>query len=410
MIYTRTIRDPSWGIKLSGKEGDHTIGAYVLRDSITNFIFPGSQSSGSTSWKESNISSVLRYKLDLGRNYTVGMIATDREGKDYFNRVYGFDLDFRLTPTHQVQLLVMGSSTKYPDEVANDNNQPSGTFHDRLISFEYDHYTRTWGWWADFEDAGPEFRADLGYYPRVGYRNVEGGLLYNWNPRPGSWWSELRAGSEFNYFEDYDGNLLNKTASLWFRYGGPMQSSVYIRGWLSRQGYNQRQFDLTVFSIEGGFWPASSLQLYVVTVFGDQIDYANTMAGKRIRLSPFLNYDIGKHLRLSLSHTFERMTVQDERLYTANISQGTAVYQFNVRTFFRAVIQYVDYNYNSSNYTFDIDPEYKQFFTQLLFSYKINARTVLFLGYSDNYFGSQDYRLTQSDRTFFIKLGYAWVI
>jgi hypothetical protein len=410
MIYTRTIRDPFWGIKLTGKEGDHTIGAYSLRDGVTNFIFPGSQGSDSTSWDESNISSVFRYKLDLGRRYTVGLIATDREGKDYFNRVYGFDLDFRLTPANQIQLLIMGSSTKYPDDVASDNDQPSGTFNDRLISFEYDHYTRTWGWWADYEDAGPEFRADLGYFPRVGYRNVEGGVLYNWNPSPDSWWSSFRAGSEFNYFEDYNGELLNKTASLWFQYGGPMQSSLYIRGWLSRQGYNLKQFDLIVFSVEGGFWPASNLQLYISTVFGDQIDYANTRSGKRMRISPFLNYDFGKHLRFSLNHTYERMTVLNARLYTANISQGTAVYQFNVRTFFRAVLQYVDYDYNSSNYTFEIDPEYKQFFTQLLFSYKINARTVLFLGYSDNYFGSLDYRLTQSDRTFFVKLGYAWVI
>ena len=40
---------------------------------------------------------------------------------------------------------------------------------------------------------------------------------------------------------------------------------------------------------------------------------------------------------------------------------------------------------------------------------KINPRIVLFLGYSDNYFGDQDFGLTQVDRTFFVKLGYAWV-
>ncbi|MDH5468829.1 MAG: hypothetical protein OEY25_15560, partial [Candidatus Aminicenantes bacterium] len=78
--------------------------------------------------------------------------------------------------------------------------------------------------------------------------------------------------------------------------------------------------------------------------------------------------------------------------------------------FFRAIIQYVDYDYNASNYTFEKDPKFKRFFTQLLFSYKINPRTLLFLGYSDNYFGGQEYGLTQSDRTFFIKLGYAWVL
>ena len=186
IIYTRTLRDPSWGLKLTGKEGANTIGAYVVRDEITNLIIPGSQGSNQTSLDKANTSSVLRYKRDFGSRYTVGFLATDRERKDYFNRVFGVDLDFRLTPTNQIQLLVLGSSTKYPDEVMESFNQSSGTLSDRLVSFEYDHYTRTWGWWADYEDAGSKFRADLGYYPRVGYRNVEGGLLYTWNPTSGS--------------------------------------------------------------------------------------------------------------------------------------------------------------------------------------------------------------------------------
>jgi len=410
VIYTRMIRDPRWGFKLTGKEGTHTIGAYAVRDEITNLVFPGSQGSSSDSLDQANTSSVFRYKKDFGRRYTVGLLATDREGEDYYNRVYGFDLDFRFTRTNQIQLLVLGSKTRYPAEVASNNNQPGGSFSDHLVSFEYDHYTRTWGWWTDYEQAGPEFRADLGYYPRVGYRNAEGGLRYRWNAPAGSWWSLFMVGSEVNYFEDWDGNLLNRGASLWFAYNGTMQSSFFFQGARIREGYNNRLFDQTYFAIEGGFWPDSNLMLLLSTIFGDQIDYENTRLGKRFRLSPYVTYNLGKHLRISLSHTFERMSVQDARLYTANITQSTAVYQFNVRTFFRAIIQYVDYDYNVGNYTFEKDPKFKRFFTQLLFSYKINPRTLLFLGYSDNYFGAQDYGLTQADRTFFIKLGYAWVL
>jgi len=35
---------------------------------------------------------------------------------------------------------------------------------------------------------------------------------------------------------------------------------------------------------------------------------------------------------------------------------------------------------------------------------------VLFVGYSDNYRGNQDFGITQTDRTFFVKLGYAWIL
>ncbi len=410
IIYTRTMRDPSWGLKLTGKEGANTIGAYVLRDEITNLIFPGSQGSRSTSLDIANHSSVLRYKRDFGSRYTAGLLATDREAKNYFNRVFGFDLDFRFTPTNQIQLLVLGSSTRYPDNVTNNFDQPPGNLSDQLISFEYDHYTRTWGWWADYEEADSNFRADLGYYPRVGYRNVEGGLFRTWIAKPGSWWSQFRVGSELNYFEESDGKLLNKRASLWFSYSGTMQSYLNTTGRKTREAYNYREFDLTYFQIEAGFWPTSNLQLSAYTIFGDQIDYANTRLGNRFRINPWLSYNLGKHLRLSFDHNYEQMIVHDARLYTANLSQLTAVYQFNVRTFFRTILQYVDYDYNPDNYTFNIASADRRFFTQLLFSYKFNPRTVLFLGYSDNYNGSQDFGLTQSNRTFFIKLGYAWVL
>ena len=410
IIYTRTLREPEWGLKLTGKEGAHTIGAYVIRDEVTNLIFPGSQGSSSTSLDRTNTSSVLRYKHDFGSRYTAGLLATDREIDDYFNRVYGFDLDFRFTPTNQIQLLVLGSNTQYPENMQDDYDQPSGTLNDRLISFEYDHYTRTWGWWADYEDAGSDFRADLGYFPRVGYRNAEGGLMYTWNAEAGSWWALCRLGSEFNYFEEQDGKPLNRNASLWFSYNGTMQSSLYVRGSRTRETYNGREFDLTYFLISPGFWPASNLELNAYALLGDQIDYANTRLGKRFRINPWLTYNLGNHIRLNLDHTYERMSVQGVRLYTANISQMTAVYQFNVRAFFRAILQYVDYDYNPGNYTFEIDPQDRRFFAQLLFSYKLNPRTVLFLGYTDNYRGAQEYRMTQSDRTFFIKLGYAWVL
>jgi hypothetical protein len=49
-------------------------------------------------------------------------------------------------------------------------------------------------------------------------------------------------------------------------------------------------------------------------------------------------------------------------------------------------------------------------FTQLLFSYKLNPQTVLFLGYSDNRLGTQELDLSQRDRSFFFKVGYALVL
>jgi hypothetical protein len=61
-------------------------------------------------------------------------------------------------------------------------------------------------------------------------------------------------------------------------------------------------------------------------------------------------------------------------------------------------------------YGFPVDSRSRSLFTQFLFSYKLNAQTVLFIGYSDDSLGSRDVELARADRTFFLKVGYALVL
>jgi hypothetical protein len=409
-VYTRTMRDPSYGLKLTGKEFGNTLGGYVVRDDLTNLIFPGSQSSRSSSLNSESTASVFRYKRDISNRYTLGALFTDREGQDYFNRMYGFDGNLLLTRTDQLQVQYLQSSTRYPMTTAEEYDQRTGPFGDNFIALEYDHETRNIGWWLDYERAGSDFRADLGFIPRVGYSNVEGGVNYEWTAKPGAWWSSMKIGNELNYYEDMNGNPFDRKTSLWFEYYGNMQSSLYTKVTRSRERFLDREFGLTSYWLQGGFWPAGNIELYFWGGFGDRVDYANVRPGRRILLNPYVEYRPGKHLRLSLDQAYERMNVDGGTLYTANISQLTVIYQLSVRTFLRSIIQYVDYRYNTGLYTFDIDHLYSHVFTQHLFSYKINPQTVLFLGYTDNAFGNSSYDLTRSDRTFFAKVGYAGLL
>jgi hypothetical protein len=56
-----------------------------------------------------------------------------------------------------------------------------------------------------------------------------------------------------------------------------------------------------------------------------------------------------------------------------------------------------------------VEPESERLFSQLLFSYKLNPQTVFFLGYSDISLANQRLDLTRANRTFFLKIGYAWL-
>ena len=410
VLHTRTMRDPAWGIKLTGKEGANTLGAYLVEDELTNLIFPGNQSSRSTSLSSNSTAAVLRYKRDFGARYTVGALATDREGTDYHNRVFGMDSVLRISDVDQFTFQALGSSTKYPTSVAAEFGQPLDAFNDFAFSFEYDHVTRSFGWWADYEEIGPNFRADLGYMPQVGYRNVEGGLNYTWIAQEDTWWNNVSIGNQLNYFDDREGNLLRGNAEVWFRFNGTMQSYAYAEFSRSRAAYNGEEFDLSVFNFSARAVPTATITTSFVFAFGDVIDYSNTRLGGGIHIVPSIDVNLGRRLKLSMSHIYERIESNEQHLYTANVSQLTSYYHFNTRMFFRAILQYVDYGYNVNNYILPREPEFRQLFSQLLFSYKLNPRTVLFLGYSDNYYGNQEFSLSQNDRTFFIKLGYAWVL
>ncbi|MEO8034951.1 MAG: hypothetical protein ABI837_11020, partial [Acidobacteriota bacterium] len=125
---------------------------------------------------------------------------------------------------------------------------------------------------------------------------------------------------------------------------------------------------------------------------------------------PGVRWNAGKHLRLQLDDSYERFDVDEGRLFTANLTQLRATYQFNNRTFVRWIGQHLDVKRNPNLYTFNVDSRNQHFFDQLLFSYKINPLTVLFLGYSDNYLGDAQTNLTQQNRTLFMKVGYAWQV
>jgi len=119
-LYTRSVADPAWGVKISGKGGKNTIGFFSAQDQLTNLIFPGSQGSNSGFLDQRSFSNVLRYRRDIVGGSTLGVLMTDREGDDYHNRLAGLDGLLRLNKSDVVTFQFLGSQTAYPDSLAED--------------------------------------------------------------------------------------------------------------------------------------------------------------------------------------------------------------------------------------------------------------------------------------------------
>ena len=158
------------------------------------------------------------------------------------------------------------------------------------------------------------------------------------------------------------------------------------------------------------FQPGGAARLALLGRFSDAIDYANNQPADEQLLNPQLELKLGRHVNANLDHRFQKLDVEGGTLFEANLSQLRLVYNFSTRMFVRGIFQWLDVSRDPDLYGAPVESETETLFTQLLFSYTVNARTVLFLGYSDNQLGLEDVAMTRTDRTVFFKVGYAWIL
>ncbi|MCP4213311.1 MAG: hypothetical protein GY765_01585, partial [bacterium] len=191
-------------------------------------------------------------------------------------------------------------------------------------------------------------------------------------------------------------------------YRGSLQSYLEPYFIFRREYYAGQYFDVNRFHWYFACTPTTGVRISKSGKIGTTVDYSNFRKGKIFRTRTIGSVGIGKHLTLNLNHLYEKLNYEGSKVYAANILQGQLIYNFNVRMFIRAILQYTDIDRNPEAYLYPRN-DYKTFFSQFLFSYKLNPQTVLFLGYSDNQYGNRNIDLTRTNRTFFLKIGYAFL-
>jgi hypothetical protein len=408
-IYSRNIADPAWGVKLTGKSGKNAMGAIVTQDRRTNFLIPSSQSSQLETTDDENISTVLRYRRDLFGATTGGVFYTGREGDGYHNRLLGGDILFRWKGTEAFRIELMGSQTQYPNEIVGRTGQRGDEFTGHGIRSVYQHTSRNWMYYFLYRDVAEGFRADLGFVPRANFR--EGGFAVErgWYPNH-SGWTQVRVGTENGEIQDQDGAHLERRINVYAWAQGPKQSFFRVQLQPGDLFYRSDVFDTDRVTLFGEMLVHPDVFVSSEVIVGNEVDFANVRQGEQVRFSPSVRWNAGRHLRLQMSHSYQSLDVDAGHLFTANLTEARATYQFNNRTFVRWIGQHLDVEREAANYTFPTDARSKDFFNQLLFSYKINPLTVLFVGYSDTFYGDQSVDLTQASRTLFMKIGYAWQV
>jgi len=410
LVHTRSIADPDSAVKLTAKQGRGTWGIFSADDAITNILVPGPEGSTSGSFGSSTLSSVGRYRYDFGANSTIGGMVTDRRGDGYANTVISADTVYRFTSADMVKASFALAATEYNDEMVTALGVDEDPLQDSAIALEYNHGVRNWWVNSRYEDFGKGFRSDLGFRPRVGYQSLRVSGARVWWGEKGDFFRRSAWGGAAFRSKQQSGDLLDQGVQSWFNFQGPRQSFVSVVGTISTRGFSGQEFDLWNAGASFNMQATADISLGLSAEIGDSIDFTNVQPAEETQLRPFIRYHLGRHLNLQYTHIFSALDVEGGRLFRVHAPELRVVHQFDTRTFIRAIFQYTDIWRDPSLYTATtVDERTRTLLTQLLFSYKVNPQTALYAGYTDNQLGNDEFDLTRTDRTFFLKLGYAWV-
>jgi hypothetical protein len=274
------------------------------------------------------------------------------------------------------------------------------------------HRTRTWDLFAEYEDLAEGFRADDGFVPQVGYR--EGSTEAGYAFYPSGLLSFARPYVFATYSVARDGSLLNQRV-------GP---GVFVLGKRNLQGFVGVNIDRVLtgdkvlprrqlpFNLQ--FDPSRRFPRLVLAGFlGEDVDLANVRVGSGGELTATATLRPSDHLDTQLHGAFSWLDVDDvsgakARLFTARILRVRAIYNFSARMFLRLIGQYVTEERDPSLYLEPVAAHSSFFSGSLLFSYRLNWQTALFLGYGDDRERSPADSLERTGRQLFLKVSYAF--
>jgi len=409
-VFTRTVADPDLAAKITGKRGNHTYGAFVSEDVITNLIFPGAFGSDSTSLEEGNTAFVGRYSLGFGESSSVGALLTTRTGDGYHNYLGGFDLSWRINDSHSIRAQYLETETLYPDDLAIEYEQPLGEFSGSGEFLMYEYESRNWNAHAIHYGLDRGFRADSGFEPQVDATLQGVGGRYVWFGEEDDWWTRVRLRGNAGETRDDDGQILEREVEAYLGVGGSMQSWTQIGFEREEQLWDGVVYKGGKIKLYTSVKPVGGLQLGLFADYGDQIDFANSRQGDQLRLEPFVDWNVNRHLLMKLQATIlDFDTKGGEKIFDASVFDLRLTWQFNRRSFLRLTTQYQDVRRNQDVYFDEVDSRTRNMGRELLFSYKLNPQTVFFLGYSDKHFEDDELNaLEETGRTWFMKIGYAW--
>src|SRR5437879_3414291 len=185
-VHTRTIIDPDYAVKLTGKVDRNTFGLLLASDNGPGNFSPEDRLTADPRFVDKNAAiGILRLKHDIGKKDSfIGFLATYRRFVDQYNELAGFDSRLRVNKqtTFSVQALVTRTRHPffYPEEGGTFDRAENGF----IYAYDYNKDGRHFGY--DYSAVGRTlyYSADVGFNRRPNTNNHNLFVRYNSEPKP----------------------------------------------------------------------------------------------------------------------------------------------------------------------------------------------------------------------------------
>ncbi|MDO9317904.1 MAG: DUF5916 domain-containing protein [Gammaproteobacteria bacterium] len=383
LLFTRRIVDPEGGVRLTGRAGQWGFGTILMNDEA-----PGLNRADTDPLKgeKANIG-VFRAYRDLQGQDRVGMLFTDRELADGYNRVLSVDGKFRFNENWVTNLEFIDSDTEATFGGAELNGMQRNVRIDRVGRGFNTHF--------HIVDTDADFRAQLGFQNRFFKSDISGihwrsdYQIYPENSNLNNW----APGMMFVYQDDKDGTKVYSEVSPSINWAyatsritlGAQDITEVLRpidfaGLVRPQGYSYdnvsaryRNTALSSLTFDLSFRTGTALNL--VPKRGTLPFVADTQ-----RLDVSLLWRPIERLRVDNSFVTSELDSNRGKVFSNEIFRSSWNYQFTREMSLRFITQYEKTDAGPN--TRLIDDENLNF--DILLRYVINPWSALYVGYNTN--------------------------
>ncbi len=399
-VHTRRIIDPDWAAKLSGTTGKMAFNVLAANDKA-----PGLAREGEVNPHENEnaVWGIARARYSLGSDNSLGILYSGRYFAGGKNNVLGADFQYRFFKNVRLKVSYLYSNTREPDqeEVQNGNG----------LNAMLEYSTRGISTFAAYECYSQDFLMYSAFQNRTG---VGRGILYvgpnlYLNTQKIKWIQKITPHIQYSRLYDFGTRMFDTN---WL---AGLDTYFIPGGFLKLEFRQEKEAWLGQLFNQDYFFASGRVQLFKWLFmqasyrYGDQVYYHPQepclSTGNTLTLGMILQPGVRLSLDFQFWHSALYRESDRQKLYSVDIINLLAAYQFNKYFFVRAAVRYDNYQ--------------EKLLTDFLASFTLIPGTVIHLGYGSLYekkawennqwVPGQDSFLNMKNGLFF-KVSYLWRI